>query len=175
MTPPTNISLDKILATNSFKDFVEAARNFCSLIETQKSDNPKQFLQTIQRHLLTLYTLGLDLPDIYPSTDLDTHLSVTDVKAVLKFIGDRVPFSYYWVVLNPVDEINLAETGTGDLIDDLGDIYQDIKHGLILFDKEDFNAKENAVWQFKFDYDNHWAEHCIEALGVIYHYLYENR
>jgi len=153
------------------------ARSFCSLIETPQSSNEKEFLQIIQRLLLTLYTLGLDLPDIYVSADVDfdTNLSDTEMKRILKFIGARVPFSYYWVVLNPVDMQNLADTGTGDLTDDLGDIYKDLKTTLIMFDKEDSVAKENAVWQFKFDYDSHWNQHAIEALQAIYHYLYENR
>ena len=98
-----------------------------------------------------------------------------ELKSILKFIAGRVPFSYYWAVLNPVDSENLAETGTGDLVDDLGDTYADLKEALIMFDKNEIDAQENAIWKFKFDFDNHWGEHSIEALYAIHHYLSENR
>lgn len=176
MTQPDHISLDQILAKKAFQDFVEAARNFCLLIETQQSDNPKEFLQTIKRHLLILSALGLDLPQIYLSSDLDLSLNLaeTEKKTIRQFISDRVPFSYYWIVLNPTDAENDAEVGAGDLVDDLEETYCDIKCGLIMLDKEDFSAKENGVWKLKFDYDSHWNTHCIEALQVIHDYIADN-
>jgi len=173
---PNNISLNKILATKAFQNFVEAAKDFCLLIESKQSDNPNDFLQTIKKHLCTLYVLGLDLPCLYLSSDLDLNvdLSDTEKKTIRQFISERVPFSYYWIVLNPVDMQNDADVGCGDLLDDLEEIYCDIKCGLIMLDKKDFSAKENGVWKLKFDYDNHWNEHCIEAIHVIHNYIADN-
>ena len=176
MTQQDDISLDKILATKAFQDFVTAARHFCLLIEIKQSDNLKEFLQTIKRYLSALYVLGLDLPDISLSSDLDlsVDLSDTERKSIRQFISDRVPFSYYWIVLNPVEVENDADVGAGDLLDDLEEMYRDIKCGLIMLDKEDFSAKENGVWKLKFDYDSHWSTHCIEALQVIHDYTANN-
>ena len=128
-------------------------------------------------HLLALYSIARYLPAIQLQVDRDYEDTVNDsvMKPLLKSIGNRVPFSYYWVVLNPVDMNNLAETGTGDLIDDLGDIYKDLKRALIVFDIDERAAKENAIWKFKFDFDYHWNEHCIEALSAIHHYLADNK
>jgi hypothetical protein len=173
MTPSKEISADEILKTREFSDFLNSAKSFCSLIEEETSLTGTEFLQTAQTHLIKLYFLGRLLPSIHLQTDKDFETDIDDstMKSLLQFIGQRVPFSYYWVVLNPVDEKNLAETGTGDLIDDLGDIYNDLKRGLLIFDIEDPAAKENAIWKFKFDFDFHWNEHCIQALSAIHHYL----
>jgi hypothetical protein len=177
LTAPNYKTVDKILSTAEFLSFEEAARRFCIFIETEQSDNLKEFLLSAQRHLLILYTVGFNIPDISVEGDIDfdTDIPNGEKKNILKFISDRVPFSYYWAVLNPVDINDTVETGVGDLIDDLGDMYNDIKRGLTLLDKEELSAKESAVWRFKFDYDNHWGEHCIEALYAIHHYLYANR
>ena len=177
MKEKDKVSLEQMLASKSVVDFVEAAQCFCSLIEKQKSDNPKEFLEILQGQLLTLYTLGLNLPDISIESDVDFHTDVPkeQIRTILKFIGDRVPFSYYWTVLNPFEEVNEAKTGMGDLTDDLGDIYLDLKRALMQFDNESPAAKENAIWQFKFDFNNHWQEHCIDAMQIIFHYLFENR
>ncbi len=173
MTQLNKISVDEILKTKSFTDFLDAAKHFCSFIETQQSDIPDEFLLSIQNHLLKLYYLGLDLPSVILETDTDFNVELpeAEIKALLLFIGKRVPFSYYWTVLNPVEIANPAETGTGNLIDDLGDIYKDLKEGLILFDRVDAGAKENAIFQFKLGFETHWGEHCIEALNAIHHYF----
>jgi hypothetical protein len=43
MTPPTNLSVEEILATKAFQKFIEAARHYCLIIETKQSDNHKDF------------------------------------------------------------------------------------------------------------------------------------
>ncbi|GEO08272.1 DUF5063 domain-containing protein [Segetibacter aerophilus] len=177
MTDTKPLPIDEILRTKEFKSFVECAENFCLFIEKGTADAEKEFLIATQYHLLTLYNLGRNLPSVQLETDteFDVKLDDKEMKAQLQLIANRVPFSYYWAVLNPVDLNNLAETGTGDLVDDLGDIYKDLKEALILHDKSEIGAMENAIFQFKFGYDNHWGEHCIEALYAIHHYLSQNR
>jgi hypothetical protein len=177
LTHPSNISADKILTTKEFSDFLKAAKNFCAFIETQQRDTSKGFLLLTQTQLLTLYSLGQNIPPVSleSNADIDTNLSDTEMKSLLKTISDRVPFAYYWTVLNPIDINNSAVIGTGDLVDDLGDIYKDLKQGLLLFDMPDFGAKENAIWKFRFDFDYHWRKHCIEALNAIHHYLQNNK
>jgi len=162
---------------NEFQIFLDASKHFCSFIEKGSADTEKAFLLLTQNHLLILYNLGRNLPVVILETDTIFNMEVNgaEMKALLKFIGKRVPFSYYWLVLNPVDEAGLPETGTVDLIDDLGDIYSDLKEALILFGKDDLGANENAIFQFKFGYENHWGEHCIEALYAIHHFLQVER
>ena len=163
--------------TKEFFDFLNSARKFCSFIETENSLTENEFLLLTQNHLLTLYSTARLIPSVKLKSDKDFEVDIPsdELKSLLKFIAGRVPFSYYWAVLNPFDNQNLAETGTGDLVDDLGDTYADLKEALIMFDKGDIDAQENAIWKFKFDFDNHWGEHCIEALYAIHHYFYANR
>lgn len=171
------ISVDEILLLEEFQIFVDASKDFCSFIEKGSANTESDFLLSTQNHLLTLYNLGRNLPRVKLETDtnFETGSDDAEIKAILKFISERVPFSYYWAVLNPVDETGLPETGTGDLIDDLGDIYSDLKEALMLYEKDNVGAKENAIFQFKFGYDNHWGEHCIEALYAIHHFLQTSR
>lgn len=177
MTHINYISADKILLSKEFSNFIEAAKNFCLFIEKQDNYNAKEFLVLTQTHLLTLYQLGRTIPDVGLQSNINVGIDIPNIemKATLALIGNRVPFSYYASVLNPLDIDSIEGVGIGDLIDDLGDIFEDLKRGIILFDKDDVGAKENAVWKFKFDYDNHSGEHCIEALYAIHHYLYGNK
>lgn len=177
MEPSAHSSLHSLLAQKTLQHFLQAARNFCALIESCPSNDPHTFLQTLQKQLLALYTLGLDLPSINVSEEVDLSVKLSDpeMNTILKSIGARIPFSYYWVVLNPADIDSLPETGMGDLCDDLGDMYKNLKEGLLLFEQENNIAKENAIWQFKFDFDYHWNTHCMEALQAIFQYLSKNK
>ncbi|MDF2192310.1 DUF5063 domain-containing protein [Paraflavitalea sp. CAU 1676] len=162
-----------MLTSQPIKDFVATARAYCTFIETDQGHNPRQFLRTVQKDLLMLYRFGLDLPQIEAPGEVD--MSHTDDKIhldrVLRLIRDRVPVKSYWVTLTPLDFVNPTEIGTGDLVDDLGDIYLDLKRGLVLFDTSDTLAREYAVWYFRFHYTHHWGQHCIDALQIIHHSL----
>lgn len=57
------------------------------------------------------------------------------------------------------------------LSDDFMDIYVDLKKSLSQIDKiETDEAIENAFWQLKWGFSNHWGHHCISALRYL-HYL----
>jgi len=176
MDEEVKISIEQIIAMKPVLDFVEAAKCFCLLIETQQSNNPKEFLELLHKQLLTLYKTGIDLPGIFIENEVefDIDLPKYQMQAIIKFISKRVPFSYYSTVLNPF-EIDAAKTAIGDLTDDLGDIYLDLKRTLMKYDNESTAARRNTLWQFKFDFDNHWQEHCIDAIQIIFHYLLEHR
>jgi hypothetical protein len=175
LTANEHTALNNLLATSSFINFVSAATTYCHTIETLETDDPKFFLQILQRLLATLYTLGLELPStsVIPIIDEEIPIPDIDMKPVLQHITQRVQFSYYSVVLNPLDLVNNAELGTGDLTDDLGDIYHDLKRGLMLLNNPEPSSKATAIWELQFRCNHHWNQHCIEALQVITEYLYK--
>ena len=49
--------------------------------------------------------------------------------------------------------------------DDLGDIYRDVKEGLLLL-AEGLSA--DAVWHWRFNFWSHWGEHSVNALRIIH-------
>lgn len=177
MTQSKELSIGEVLQAKEFSDFLHAARDYCIFIETENSLTGIGFLRSVKTHLVQLYFLGLQLPSVYVQTekDFESNIDNSSMKTVLRFIADRLLFSYYWVLLDPTNMSSSAQIGTGDLQDDLFSIYEDLKQALIVFDTPDASAKENAVWKFKFDFDFHWSEHCIEALSAIHHYLAKNK
>jgi hypothetical protein len=166
---------DMLFNSKELSDFVNAAREYCNFIEAESSLTGTALLQAIQKHLLELYFVATKLPaiNLQFNESLDSCVDGDIIKLHLKLIAERLPFSYYWMVLNPSDMNSLAENGTGDLLDDLGDIYKDLRSAIVQFDSKDVAAKEEAVWSFKFDFDSHWGTHCIEVLSVIHRYLAE--
>jgi hypothetical protein len=153
-------------------ELLATARKYCSFVESTDNENSK-FLTDVQMLLLELYLLGRQLRDVDAvETGFEDLLSDHDYKAVLKNISDRCPFQYYWTIIDP---FNFNDTnqqiGTGDLLDDLGDIYHDLKRTLLLYDSGLNGARLQAMWQMKFDFDSHWGTHCVDSIKAIHDYL----
>jgi hypothetical protein len=163
--------VDKIVQTKDFITFVDSAKDFCTFLETHQSDNYKTFISDIQKLLIKLYTFGQTLPDFdLPDRDVEeTDITDEDIRDLLSLIADRLRDPFYWVVFDPTNH-NDTSSVCGDLIDDLGDMYKDIKTFLKDFSDPDDDVKQNALWHLKWSFDNHWNDHCMNAIYAI-HYL----
>jgi len=152
--------------------FVNASFEFCLFIETY--NNYKDFLIKLSNHLLNIYQLGNQLPigDISENKDYTPNdISQNDFELILKSLSERLSDNrYYWQVFDPLDDQE-NDPVLGDLLDDIGDIYKDLKRSLTLFNEGTNLAKNTAMWQFKFEFDNHWSDHCISALYALHFFI----
>ena len=163
-----SLKIEEILITQEFIDFYDNAGDFCAFIETTK--NETDYMNELKIRLLKLYELGTNLPwvDLQSNVDYDDKLSDVEFKKVLDTIANKIGEKrFYWHVFNSTNE-NDKQAVCGDLVDDLGDIYKDLKYSILIFNLNQSECKENAVWQFKFDFDSHWGDHCINALNAIH-------
>lgn len=164
------LKIEKILINQDFIDFYAYAVGFCVFIETCK--NNTDYIDEVKIRLLRLYELGTNLPwvDLQSNVDYDNKLGDVEFKKVVDTIANKIgERRFYWHIFDPTDK-NDKEPVCGDLVDDIGDIYKDIKYSILIFNLNQPECKENAVWQFKFDFESHWADHCINALNAI-HYI----
>lgn len=163
-----SLKIEEILNKQEFIVFYEYTQDFCNFIEI--SDIENDYFKTLKIKLLKLYELGTNLPwvDLQSNVDYDDKLSDIEFKGLLDNIASKIGDNrFYWHVFDPTNE-NDKEPVCGDLVDDLGDIYKDLKYSILIFNLNQLDSKENAVWQFKFDFDSHWGDHCINALNAIH-------
>ena len=164
-------AIEKIIEVKETKDFLGTARLYCVYIEsTNKTD--REFLAESQSLLLSLYQQATILPwtTLEHEEEFHNKLSKEEFEKVLKRIDEKIGDNrFYREVFDPTDELD-KETVCGDLVDDLGDIYKDIKYGLMIFDLGTMASREDAVWNFKFGFEKHWGRHAIGALKTI-HFL----
>jgi hypothetical protein len=57
------------------------------------------------------------------------------------------------------------EPVTGDIIDDLADLYKDLKDGLWYLKR---GSEGDAVFQWRFSFGVHWARHILGAMYALY-------
>jgi hypothetical protein len=153
--------------------FIAAAKSYCSCIESYQAQNEKEFLLVIQTNLLALYHAGNKLPNTYAqdNTELKQDIDNGFLERIIEFIAERLMDNrYYLHLFNPTDESD-RDISYGDLLDDIGDIYKDLKRSLLIFDIGTDAAKEKAIWKFKFTFNNHWGDHCINAIYASHYFL----
>lgn len=138
------------------EDFFYSAVNYCSLVENLNFREPQSNLKTLLVSLLDLYTKALYLPEIEPEND-----NPTDSEIFMPRIEFN-EFDQYWEVFNPYF---LEEPVGASLSDDISDIYQDVKRGILLYEHKE---QTQAIWQWKFHFDIHWGQHAVDAVRTLH-------
>src|SRR5215216_1641331 len=121
-------------------EFAAIAGAFCEAVANVDHRTPEAQLDQIHRLLPRAYLAALQLPDT--SVLFDDHDDSPERKPgpthpviapppgfdqLANFLGMR---RFYREVFDPYAEPSDGE-GTGDIIDDLGDIYRDLQRGLV--------------------------------------------
>lgn len=128
--------------------FLAHVREYCSYIEKSDWNNSDAFINPTYKNLVRLYNLALELPVIELDKWYADTLEIQEkvLENAFQNIKNNVPFQYYWTELNPLD-LNDSSTGTGDLIDDLFDIYKELKLAITYYDEVD-GYQEFGLWLF---------------------------
>jgi hypothetical protein len=167
------LSVKQVLRTDEFAAYYQAAVSFCAFLEERDSIGTLDFLLASQAQLLRLYATALAMPwiELQTNKEYDDKLSDESFQAILLAVAERLGKArYYWHVFDPTNDLD-NEPVCGDLLDDFGDIYKNLKYTLLIFHLGQEDCEENALWQFKSDFDAHWGRHCINALMAIHFYV----
>ena len=156
--------LHVIFLMKIINDFAKIADQFCSWTESlQKSDEVDLGDLLIMLSSLLNKALLMPSPESYDLDEATESLTQKEWKAIHKKYTP-IKFQYYREVFDP-HNFDDDEPVTGDLHDDLADIYRDIKPGLVLFREGLINE---AAFEWKFSFNSHWGEHILSALRAIY-------
>ncbi|MDJ0363655.1 DUF5063 domain-containing protein [Hymenobacter sp. H14-R3] len=167
------LPFEEVRQAPEFAAYYEAAGHFCLFLEESNGLTTSGFLNKARLHLLRLYAAALAMPavDLQSNKEYEDKVSVDAFRAVLSSVAEQLDSArYYWHVFDPTDDLDTTPK-CGDLLNDLGDIYKDLKNRLMLFSLDKEDCEEIARWNLKFDFDAHWGAHCINALSAMHFYL----
>ncbi len=144
-------------------EFTELAQEYCNWVESEgnKGEDRLFYLQVL---LSKLYCWGIQLPGC-EATDLlesDEKPDLNHQDIIDKF--KEFPVQYYSMIFN-AQNIPSEEPVTGDVIDDLADIYKDLKDGLWYLSR---GSEVDAVFHWRFSLGVHWARHALGAMYALY-------
>jgi hypothetical protein len=171
------------LERESTKSFLVASRHFVALFENDQTKNIVYFEQ-VHAALVDLYSAGYKLDEIdliYSDNEKDYDREVIFDRNKVWDCSELGEDAFYWEVFDPrYSVINNKpikgwtkkdkEPTQGYLVDDFLDIYRDLKIELEKIDKiETDGAIEDALWQMKWSFINHWGHHCVNAIRALHY------
>lgn len=183
--------IKEMLNKKSTNDFLNAARQFVTLLENGDL-NKETFYKESHKALSELYRTALELEVVElihsgPDSKFD-EIDKDELRKMNKnLISNLEKNCYYWEVFNPtyIEQDGKPEQGwkitdkepiQGCLIDDFADIYADLKEELTKIDQVGTDeAIEDALWQLKFGFNNHWGNHCIDAMRALHYLWYDGK
>ena len=119
--------------------------------------------------IASLYAAGLrllPLPILAEDDGLrEPAVSDADLQVVRRNASD-LPVSVYWEIFNPLGD-QPEDPVAGCLADDIGDIYNDVVAGLLLFQGGRYLE---AHWQWVASL-HHWGEHATSATRALHMYI----
>jgi Domain of unknown function (DUF5063) len=143
--------------------FIGVARDYCAWCEGARASEPRLLHLEATRHVARLYAAALELPDV----ELEDYPAPPNVPQEVRHAMFKsfsaLPFNYYRDVFDPSIE-GTEEPVTGDLADDLTDIYYDLHDGFALLRSGNEPA---AVWNWRFSFGIHWGRHATSALRAL--------
>lgn len=166
-----NISMNikEAIETEETRSFLTAANEFCNELElgtTSELDFCNQLFTKLSNLIFRasqLHNISLD-----NDADIDNPQADEELRTLLSRTSERLGNRhFYWTKFDPTDN-NDTELVAGDLLDDLGDIYADIKSNLELIEKGRTPEQEHALWELKFSFETHWGLHAVNALRTLY-------
>ena len=167
------------LNVKEITEFMSTCEDYCNVIENFDSYTIKDFLYNVQKALVDYYSKGFDLPncsgsekynlsghDVYSDKVNFNRYFKVSLPQLQEFIGKH---SQYWSNYNPFPDENDDKNPTwSSLALDLSDIYEDIKSNSIAFNSNNIYNQQQALWDFKFDWQGHTGDHWTFAVRAIH-------
>jgi hypothetical protein len=139
------------------EQFAVNVRAYCDFVRDASALPLTQRLIEAQAQLLRLYTAALALPEL--PEDFEDVERPPPARPTLESFGEK---EVYWEVFDPYVP---TEAGCGSLTDDLLDVHDDVRRGLVLWDH---GHRDAALWEWRFNFEIHWGDHCIDALRALH-------
>lgn len=140
--------------------FAEVAATFCALLDRPPESNTPALL--LAQCLARLHVAALCLPDVTDDNVPDPGPAPKPLS--MASWAEVTPVDGYWDVFDPLS-LEPESPVFNSLVDDLRDIYNDLKCGLELYDA---GFQFGAAWHWRFAFSSHWGEHLVGAQRALY-------
>jgi hypothetical protein len=145
------------IVAEQFTDWVHSS----PLCSEQEAVKALSLLSNLYAAAINIMTIDAERSE--PEDDFENHtVSVDEWKEVYDRFSN-FPFSYYSEVETPHESD--PKTNYTDFIEDLTDIYQDVKEGLNIYQT---GQVEQALCHWQMTFEFHWGKHVLGAMKALH-------
>ncbi len=155
--------------TRQIIEFITVSNEFCLFTEKVETYSKEDIVEYYRRILPFLYLKGSLLKPVVRSAGEASERFFTQEEWELLFNTLRnklYPDDHFWVSTDMYDENTEIEKAS--VAECIADIYQDMKDFLMLYQKNHYASKENAVNDVCEHFDHHWGEASIKCMLALH-------
>ena len=158
------------LLVRAFRDDAQA---YCDFVDRWRTGGAPQPFTTLLQLLSNLAKSGVALPFDMAERDVEDIERIDHARWQVIAAGiNEVTGAACATLTNECTNDEEAQLRASMLWDDLADIYRDLRHGLDLYALGDPEHVAEAIWQWRFSYENHWGAHLFRALMTVHEIRY---
>jgi hypothetical protein len=150
-------------------EFITVSNEFCHFTEKAGDYTKEDIVEYYRRILPLLYLKGSLVKPVLPSDpDASEHFfNEEDWEFLFNLLRNKLyPDDHFWISSNLTDVD--AEVEKASLAECLSDIYQDMKDFLMLYQKNKYTAKENAIHNVCAHFNKHWGPSALNAMMALH-------
>ena len=170
-------------ALTNLESFAQAAKTYITFIESLESHKPTNLYTNLESILADLHAMILPVIAVinekeYPEfDDLDIgHDRWKEIASIISIVtADEVSALFELHLENEPESLAIYYSPAmrvDQLFDDLADIYRDLYEGLTLWNMNTTESKIESSWEWRYNYDIHWAQHLFDAMKTIHEIRY---
>jgi hypothetical protein len=175
-----NSTLENILKDDNIKATLNFARQFCEFIDglSFQSYSRDNFIDLLHVRLSELYTISILLPRLeLPITETNEQDEKKEKRKMDSALYTKLSnllgeYTDYSQSFDPTITDDKENYSSGWLVDDLADIYLDLKGIIKNIEKDTDDSIRQALWDLKFGFGAHWGYHLIDALRFLHYIKY---
>ena len=153
-------------------EFIRVAHEYCLFVEKGGQKDKKGTYGFLVKIIPLLYLKGELLPDIQPEFPELSERYVTEEEWQEVFNAFRAEFGEDDEFYNVgYEEYNDYEAVKASLAENLADAYQDLKDFILLYQKNNKAARQNAVHDCRSLLESRWGPRLLSSLRYM-HYLF---
>ncbi len=166
----------ELVQSKKVLEMLTVANEYCLFVE--KIDHLKKDDMVLYFSRLTplLYLKGSLLPDF----------EIADTDANERFVTEEQWLELYKKVKSIFGKDNVFSCCDGirpgdceiinmEVSELIADLYQDFKDFVLLYQKDSYQARENAVYACRELFKNNWGEKTLSLLKVMHHLIFEGK
>lgn len=174
-----NENLKALFFNEKIQSVLESARQFCDLVDAALTDKYGQedFIDLLHIRLVDLYNYSLHIPkiEIFVKYKSEEGKEIKDSDRALyekltQILGIYTDYSESFDPTIIESDDNYLQ---GWLVDDLADIYKDLKQVLEMLDKDTDEHVQEGLWNLRFVFGAHWGTHTINAIRFLHFVRYD--
>jgi hypothetical protein len=141
--------------------------SFLELLQNGKSDSPIE-VESLELALDKLALIHHFVGEISDDANEDSKVPVRDYARWRDFLAKRFPSLGYYNIPSTISvSVGEAEIHTGDALDDLADIANELSEFVWRWQN---NGENDALWHLQYSYQSHWGSH-LRSLQMYLHAL----